>query len=76
MKQPPHKLMRNIQINMVKRRKQLGMTQTDLVNEAKVSPAIISLLERGLRPDIQLQTLHNLAIGLRCEVCKLLYGFD
>lgn len=74
MKKEPHKLMKSIQRNLIKRREEMGLTQAQLVEKSGISHSLVSTLERGMRDDIHLETLYNLSLGLECEVSYLLYG--
>lgn len=75
MNKPTHKLVRNISVNCLARRKELGLGLLELHRISGVNPGVISLIERGKRGDVRISTLEKLAKGLDCDVCNLLYGF-
>jgi transcriptional regulator with XRE-family HTH domain len=76
MKQPQHKLIKNIGKNLKAIRTSQGIIQADLARKAGVSHSIVSLLERHMRVDINLSTVFLLAKALECDVCELFYGKD
>lgn len=66
--------MRNLAKNLVARRQALGFSQAKLAAVSHVSEPMISLIEQCERDSVNLGTLYNLARGLNCDVCDLIYG--
>ncbi|MGE0632662.1 MAG: helix-turn-helix domain-containing protein [Pseudobdellovibrionaceae bacterium] len=62
----------NLNLRIIQRRKQLGLTQSELADKCETTQQTIAKIEQGV-VDPRLSTLEKIADALNCELVDLFY---
>ena len=61
-----------MRVNLEAMRKRRNLNQRELADRSGVPQPMISMIERGVVPNPQINTMHKLAVALKCTVDDLI----